>query len=195
MERKYLKVSPRCFSKSRANTFSEKEYDIYFNKSVVAVGWNEVDFTKFEKSDTDNLLKAVKQNCYISKGLDEDTCFKLFLFKGYFIQVGRFHSINCGDRIIVPFYDTIRLAVAEETTYYDQSIVDYELSNIDNESVIDFQMANQRKVSYLYTGDSFKTIPIETLSASLQHKLILKSTTVLDLEECKEEIERLFEED
>jgi len=43
MERKYLKIRRRCFSKSRANTFSEKEYDIYFNKSVVAVGWNEVD--------------------------------------------------------------------------------------------------------------------------------------------------------
>jgi len=45
----------------RAMSQTDAEFDLFFNKGVVAVGWSEIDFTAF---DVEDLIKAVDAAYY-----------------------------------------------------------------------------------------------------------------------------------
>ena len=166
MQRNYFAV--------RAMGSTESDFQIFFNNSVVAVGWSEIDFTQYPKEKTNELKDAVYE-CYYSS---EE---KLPQVIGRQLnQVSRFHNINKGDYIIIPFYNSIRLAIAEDQIIYNE------------EEGYDADLSNQRKVSYLYSDKVLKTIPRDFLTEALQRRLRVRGSTILDLFEFKDEIEKLF---
>ena len=168
MDRKYLMV--------RAMHSSQADFNIFFKNSVVAVGWSEIDFSEFDKEGIEHLLGSVEEEYYNSDDILPQVVGRQLN------QVRRFHNINEGDYIIIPFYNSIRLAVADEKILYDESACANDL-------------ANQRKVRYQYSGDTYKTIPRDVLSEAFQRRLRVRGSTVSDLYEFKDEIEKLFSQD
>jgi restriction system protein len=168
MDRNYLMV--------RAMHSSQKDFEIFFDNSVVAVGWSETDFTEFDKEATEDLQDSVEEEYYSSEGILPQVVGRQLN------QVRRFHNITTGDYILIPFYNSIRLAIAEDKILYDENSYEYDL-------------ANQRKVSYQYSGNTYKTVPRDVLSEALQRRLRVRGSTVSDLYEFKDEIEKLFSRD
>lgn len=160
----------------RAMHSSGKDFEIFFDNSVVAVGWSEIDFSEFDKDGIEHLLGSVEEEYYGSEDILPQVVGRQLN------QVRRFHNIKPGDYIVIPFYNSIRLAVAEDKILYDESSYDNDL-------------ANQRKVSYQYSGNTYKTIPRDVLSEALQRRLRVRGSTVSDLYEFKDEIEKLFSQD
>lgn len=167
MERNYYAV--------RAMASTEKDFQIFFENSIVAVGWSEIDFTEYPKDKTKELLDAVYE-CYYSSGDRQPQVIGRQLN-----QVSRFHNIKNGDYILVPFYNSIRLAIAEDEIIYSDDAYDNDLSN-------------QRKVRYIYLDNQYKTISRDFLTEALQRRLRVRGSTILDLFEFKDEIEKLFSE-
>jgi predicted Mrr-cat superfamily restriction endonuclease len=160
----------------RAMASSEQDFKVFFDNNVVAVGWSDVDFSKYTKDKTEELVSAVEKIYYSSDNVFAPTVGKKLN------EVRRFHNIQKGDLIIIPFYNAIRLAFADDKILYDKNTYDLDLSN-------------QRKVQYVRSGDSFKTIPRDVLSEALQRRLRVRGSTVSDLYEFKDEIEKLFSKD
>ncbi len=168
MDRNYLMV--------RAMHSSETDFKIFFDNNVVAVGWRDIDFSKHNTDQIEELINAVIDCYYTSPDILPQV-----MGRGL-NQVRRFHSINKGDYIIIPFYNSIRLAIADEKIIYDENAYEADLTN-------------QRKVNYLFSGDTLKTIPRDVLSEALQRRLRVRGSTVSDLYEFKDEIEKLFSKD
>lgn len=165
LERQYFMV--------RAMNSRESDFKILFEDSVVAVGWSEVDFTTYTKDQTEQLIHEVNK-CYYK---DREVFAPLVGKK--LNEVRRFHNINSGDYLVIPFYNSIRIAIAEEKAVY-------------NEDAEENDLCNQRKVSYQYSGSTIKTIPRDVLSEAFQRRLRVRGSTVSNLYEFKEEIEKLF---
>lgn len=165
MERNYYMV--------RAMFSREKDFEEFFKKSVVAVGWSNVDFTQY--TSVEALRDAVNAEYYqnrskaaqvISKNLNE---------------VERFKNIKKGDFIIVPHYSGIVLAEAEKDEIY-----------CDDNWVYELDLSNQRKVAYRYLDKDPLIIPRNELSEGLQRRLRVRGNTVSNLYEFKDEIEKIF---
>jgi predicted Mrr-cat superfamily restriction endonuclease len=168
MEKHYFMV--------RAMNSSENDFSIFFDNQVVAVGWSDVDFTLFNKEQTEDLVEVVEEKYYSSSDILPQVVGRQLN------QVRRFQNINGGDLIMIPYYNSIRLAIAEDEIIYDEEAYDSDLSN-------------QRKVKYLFSAGTFKTIPRDALSEALQRRLRVRGSTVSDLYEFKDEIETLFSKD
>jgi restriction system protein len=161
---------------ARAMASTENDFKVFFDNSVVAVGWSEIDFSQYKTEQTENLVEAVESCYYSASGVFAPLVGKKLN------EVRRFHNINSGDFILIPFYNSIRLAIAESKIIYDNNAYDFDLSN-------------QRKVSYVHSNGTFKTIPRDVLSEALQRRLRVRGSTVSDLYEFKDEIEKLFSKD
>lgn len=147
------------------------EFDVFFSGSVVAVGWSRIDFADHPNADV--LSRAVRQE-YYSDGSTYPT-----VIGKKINEVKRFKRISAGDLILVPFHNSIRLAIAKEPEKYESSSV-----------LLD--MANQRKVSYLKSSaDDLLTIPRTRLSEGLQRRLRVRGVTIADLAEFGPELESL----
>jgi restriction system protein len=157
----------------RAMNSTQEDFDIFFKNNVVAVGWSDIDFSDFKAQKVDDLVDEVDKCYYASHDY-----FKPWVAKKL-NEVRRFHEITDGDFIIIPFYNSIRFAVAKSERQYSDETYDRDLSN-------------QRKVKYLYTGATLKTIPRDDLSEALQRRLRVRGSTVSNLFEFKQEIEKLF---
>ena len=160
----------------RAMDSQPNDFKVFFENKVVAVGWSEVNFTLFDKTDTQNLRKEVESIYYSSGDWHPPTVGKKLN------EVKRFHNIKSGDYIIIPFYNAIRMAIAKKEHIYDNNAYDLDL-------------ANQIGVNYLFTDNDFKTILRNSLSEGLQRRLRVRGSTVSDLYEFKDEIEKIFEKD
>ena len=168
MERNYYTV--------RAMASSEQEFRIFFENSVVAVGWSDVPFNKYPIDQTEQLVDEV-QDCYYASGNAH-----LPTVSKKLNEVRRFHNIKNGDYIIIPFYDSIRLAIADDGILFD-----------DGAKALD--LGNQRKVRYVFSNGAIKTIPRDVLSEALQRRLRVRGSTVSDLYEFKDEIEKFFNQE
>lgn len=162
MNKRYLMV--------RAMTSQEIHFKEFFDNNIVAVGWSRVHFE--EHDNYDNLRDAVRKEYYsdksgrlISKKLNE--CI-------------RFKKIKAGDRIIIPYYSGIALAIAEKEELYSE-----EAYNID--------LSNQHRVSFLNKNGIIFSVPRNNLSEGLQRRLRVPGMCVSDLSEFSEEIDKLFE--
>lgn len=164
-------MSERHYFMVRAMLSEEKDFDVFFKNNVVAVGWSDVNFKEF--SDRESLREAVRKQYYDSNQTAPQTVSKNLN------EVVRFKGIQRGDYIIVPFYSSIALAVAETGEVYSQADFDRDLSN-------------QRKVTYRYSGSDVLRIPRNELSEGLQRRLRVRGTTVANLFEFGEEIETIF---
>lgn len=164
MERNYYMV--------RAMLSREEDFDIFFKNNIVAVGWSEVDFTKYKTSDA--LRDAVRKSYYENSGRAPQVDSKNLN------EVERFKNIQAGDYIIVPFYSGIALCVAEKEELYNNEAYRSDLSN-------------QRRVAYRYLDNELLVIPRTELSEGLQRRLRVRGNTVSNLYEFKDEIEKIFE--
>ena len=137
----------------------------------MAVGWSDVNFTLY--SDVANLRDKVYEEYYekeakapqvVSRNLNE---------------VERFKSMKKGDYVIVPYYSFIAIAEVE----------DKELYSIDS---LDLDLSNQRSVTYRYSNGKLLKIPRNELSEGLQRRLRVRGSTVSNLFEFSDEIDKLF---
>lgn len=160
----------------RAMNSQVKDFKVFFENKVVAVGWSEINFTDFQKKDVNKLKNEVKKVYYSSKDWHPPLVGKKLN------EVRRFHTIQKGDFIIIPYWNSIRLAIATDEHIY-------------SEKAYDLDLANQIKVEYLLTKNGFKTIPRNSLSEGLQRRLRVRGSTVSDLYEFRDEIEQIFEKD
>lgn len=147
-------------------------FDVFFDNSVVAVGWSDTPFNEYTNADC---LVSIVREGYRGKSPQ---------FVGRLMnQIRYFKNLNDGDRIIVPFYDSIRLAtVSGHDELYDEAQVDTT------------DLANQRRVNYVSGDDgNLLTIPRSDLSEGLAKRLRMPGTAVGNLWEFSDEIENLFE--
>lgn len=153
----------------RAMTSQEKHFKEFFGNSVVAVGWSSVHFDDYDNRD--DFVDTIKSYYYSNKrgpqvGRNINECI-------------RFKKLKAGDYIIVPYNSAIALAIAGGEELY-------------SESAFELDLANQHKVSYLYKDDNILSVPRNNLSEGLQRRLRVPGSTVLDLSEFSDEIEKLF---
>lgn len=157
----------------RAMVSAQEDFDVFFRNNVVAVGWSDVDFTAYESADT--LVQAVMDDYY-----DDGTTAPQVVGKRN-NEVRRFKGIRKGDHIIVPYLNSVRLAIACGEERFSLS---------DGESR---DLANQHVVSFVRDDDGdYRTIPREQLSEGLQRRLRVRGTTIADLSEFAEEVKELF---
>lgn len=157
----------------RAMLSTEKDFELFFGKNVVAVGWSEVDFTSFE--DIGALLDKVNEVYYRDSRIAPQ-------FSGKKLnEVRRFMEIKEGDYILVPYQSFIRLAIAESKRLYDKSI----------SKTLD--LSNQLQVEYQKLGGELRTIPRNGLFEGLQRRLRVRGSTVTNLSEFGDQIEEIFD--
>lgn len=159
----------------RAMNSESKDFKVFFENKVVAVGWSEVDFTQYANNPT-KLRNAVNQMYYADKDFHPPLVGKKLN------EVQRFQKIKAGDYIIIPYYNSIRLAIAKSQFRYKNSAYDMDL-------------ANQLETEYLMTDNDFKTVPRNSLSEGLQRRLRVRGSTVSDLYEFEYEIEKIFKKE
>jgi len=161
----------------RAMYQSPEEFDIFFKNNIVAVGWSEIDFSKYNEISKlrEDILKVYggylegANPSYVSKQLN---------------MACRFKSIKSGDRIIIPHCGSICLAEACEEEIYDLSVKK------------EYDLSNQRRVKYLKTkSGEIKIIPRENLSEALQRRIKVRGTSCGDLNEFADELKNLFEKE
>jgi restriction system protein len=158
----------------RAMRSAQEDFEVFFRNNVVAVGWSRVDFTAFES--TDELIQAVEKEYYS----DGSTAPQVVGKKRN--EVRRFKAIEEHDRIVVPYWSSVRLAVAGREGRYSAQ---------DGDSR---DLGNQRAVSFVRdAGGGYLTVPRDQLSEGLQRRLRVRGNTVADLSEFVEEVKRLFD--
>ena len=156
----------------RVKLSCESDFKVFVKNNVVAVGWSNVDFTGY--TDVKELREAVHKVYYKNTNRASQTVGKNLN------EIERFKKIKKGDYIIIPYYNSIVLAEAE-----DEELFSSEAKKID--------LANQHKVAYrAINGETFK-IPRNDLSEGLQRRLRVRGNTVSNLYEFKEEIEKIFQ--
>ena len=156
----------------RAMSSQEEHFREFFDNSIVAVGWANIDFSKC--SDSNELSKEVRKEYYqnqysssISKKIN--SCL-------------RFNKIKKDDFIIVPYYSSIALAIAEGEKEYK-----------DDDKTRELDLVNRHKVKYLRENDNtIITVARSDLSEGLQRRLRVMGSSVSDLSEFSEEIDKLF---
>jgi hypothetical protein len=156
----------------RAMLSTEKDFQLFFSKSVVAVGWSKVDFTAFKNSQ--ELALKVTDVYYKGTQIAAPSLGKKVN------EAKRFFDIKEGDFIIVPYHESICLAVAKAKRFYDKNIA----------GTLD--LSNQLEVEYQKTKGQPRVISRNSLREGLQRRLRVRGSTVSNLYEFSDEIEDLF---
>ncbi len=164
-------MADRNYYMVRAMFSREDDFKIFFNNNVVAVGWSEVDFTKF--SDIVELQEEVRKVYYENGNKAQQVISKKMN------EIERFKHIQKSDYILVPFNSYIALAEAGEKEIYSDESYEQDL-------------ANQRSVAYRYENGKPLIIPRNELSEGLQRRLRVRGNTVANLFEFKDEIDMIF---
>lgn len=158
----------------RAMGSEQEDFDVFFRNSVVAVGWSQVDFTEFDSSE--DLVRAVEAEYYVDGSTDSRVVGKK---KN---EIRRFKGIQEGDRIVVPYWSSVRLAIAQGEGKFSRQ---------DGKTR---DLANQHVVSFIPDANgAYLTVPREQLSEGLQRRLRVRGSTVADLGEFDQEVGHLFD--
>lgn len=156
----------------RAMHSSESDFRVFFDQSVVAVGWSEIDFTEYDNNN--DIAEAVRE---LYKKYHPGTAPQVVGKKVN--EVVRFRNIKKGDIIIVPYNNCIRIAISN-------GIYRYSVESKKND------LANQLSVTYLSNENGLVTIPRYELFEDLQRRLRVRGSTVSDLYEFGTEIEKIL---
>jgi len=166
------KTEHRDYYMVRAKNQTDDEFDYFFENEVVAMGWSRVDVRELEsKSEVDDVLSAhydFWSDAYTSvRGRREN-------------EILRFNEIEEGDRVLVPYRSSVALATVDgEHRYVSDTDVD---------------LSNQITVTYERDeGGELLTVSRSDLTGALQSRLRVPGSTVTDLNEFANEIERLFD--
>jgi len=146
---------------------NNKNFDIFFKKNVVAVGWSDFSF-----KDYNNIEDLFPEIGYL-KNVAPTTAGK---WKN---QIRRFKHLKFEDRIIIPYYNSICLAIVQEEEIYSKE--DYK-----------YDQSNQRTVQYLKRNNDLILIPRNSLSERLQRRLRVRGTTIANLWEFHQELDLIF---
>lgn len=170
MNRKYFMI--------RAMDSREDDFREFFGNNVVAVGWSQVDLSNPSKS-VEEIIREADEVYYADTDIAPQVRGKKLN------EIRRFLSIKDGDFLIIPYYGSIRLAVAKSR-----------FTHKDEPSTISLDLANQLEVQYVASSSSeLRTIPRAALSEGLQRRLRVRGSTVSDLSEFGKEIEQIFSEE
>lgn len=164
-------MAERNYYMVRAMYSREEDFNAFLKNNVVAVGWSDVDFSRFP--DSSALREEVRKTYYSENDRAQQTISKRLN------EVERFKNIRKGDYIIVPFYSFIAIAEAEADEIYSEK--DYPLD-----------LANQRRVAYRYVDEHPLLIPRNELKEGLQRRLRVRGSSVSNLFEFQDEIEKIF---
>lgn len=148
---------------------SEKCVTNFTNNSIVAVGWSDINFSEQNSSkEIFNKLPYLKDMAPQAAGRHRS-------------QIDRFLNIRENDRILVPHWDSICLALARNQRKY-------------NESTYEIDQSNELFVEYLKDSKGeILSIPRDSISEGLQRRIRVRGMTISDLNEFYLEIENLFE--
>lgn len=116
------------------------DFDVFLGKSVVAMGWSRIDFSKLP--DENAVADAVRELCKRNNWINNANQLGKAL-----AEVKRFKGIKSGDRILVPYHDSVCLATGTGKEQYDKN----DGKNLD--------LANQKSVTYVMAADG-KPLPI-----------------------------------
>ena len=156
----------------RAKDSSGEYFNILEKNRIVGVGWSKVRFRDYKYED---IAEAVK-NAY-SDYTNGTTAPQVVGKK--LNEVRRFKSIKDGDIVIVPHSSEVWIAKATGEERYD-------------ENSIKLDIANQKEVNYFRNEkDEIIAIPRTELSEGLSRRLRVRGSSVSDLSEFKEEIEKI----
>jgi len=131
------------------------------DKSLVGIGWSEVDFSKH--ADAESAIKEIEEK-YGTVGRSGN-------------QIRRFFQIVEGDVVIVPLPWRVAIGFAGKQMFYDQNW--YERDR-----------ANHRNITFTFDEkNNVHTIPRSSFSEAFQRRLRVQGMTVNDISEFKNEIE------
>ena len=138
------------------------DVDDFVKKSKVAVGWSDIDFTKYINRQ-DELLEDAQKRYYSSDDVSPQLRGRK---RG---EIKRFISIQKGDVIVVPSYRSFYLGYATGDFIYDESCRDDDLSN---QLSVDFKKdENGEPIAFAQEGKN----------TALTTKLGVRGFTVLDI--------------
>lgn len=140
------------------------DVDDFVKKSKVAVGWSDIDFTKYI-DDQDRLLEEVQNHYYSGNNVSHT-------IRGRKLgEIKRIINIRKGDVIVVPSYRSFYIGVATGEFVYDKTSYDEDLSN---QLFVDFKK-----------DENNEPIPFERngKNTALVTKLKVRGFTVLDIKE------------
>jgi restriction system protein len=156
----YYMIRPRYFNNAC--------YDIFTKKNIVAVGWSDFDFSKY-----DNIEELFPEIHYL-KDVAPTTAGK---WKN---QIRRFKNLQDQDKIIIPFGNKVLLAAIDGNT-----------ETFSKEDAKHDQ-ANQRKAKYFQRDGRIIEIPRNHLSERLQRRLRVRGNTIANLWEFENELNDVF---
>lgn len=161
MTKNYFMVRPMAQSEEYLNNFTKN--------SIVAVGWSDVNFTEH----LNNLESIFSKLDYLKDVAPQ-------IQGRHKNQIRRFCSIKEGDRILIPYWDSVLLATATGEPKYNENV--------------DINQANEHRVNYLLQKSSpeLLLIPRTYLSEGLQRRIRVRGMTISDLNEFSDEIEKFF---
>jgi restriction system protein len=160
----------------RAMRQTEADFEIFFKKAVVAVGWSKVRFSDYD--DATELARKVEATYYP----DGTTSTSVVGRKRN--EVVRFKGMSAGDRIVVPHYDKVCFATVQNGELFDETASSDEID-----------LGNQRRVIYLRSGSTRFEISRKELREGLQRRLSVRGSTVADLGEFALELSHYWNEE
>ena len=165
-------IEDRDYYMVRAKNQTQEEFDFFFENGVVAMGWSRVDVRTLDsKEEVDYVLSDhydFWSDAYSSvRGRREN-------------EILRFNKIQEGDRVLVPYRSSVALGTADgEHRYVPDTGVD-----LSNQIVVVYERDEE--------GDLL-TVSRSDLTGALQSRLRVPGSTVTDLNEFADEVERLFD--
>lgn len=156
----------------RAKDQTDDEFAYFFQNSMVAIGWSRVDVRSLDsKEQVDDVVSDhydFWSDAYSSvRGRREN-------------EILRFNGIEERDRILIPYRSSVALATVDgEHRYVPNTGVD-----LSNQIVVSYERDDE--------GDLL-TVSRSDLTGALQSRLRVPGSTVTDLNEFADEIERLFD--
>lgn len=166
-----LETEGRDYYMVRAKDQTPEEFELFFDKEVVAIGWSKVDVRGLEtKDEVDEAMSPHysfwREASSRVRGRREN-------------EILRFNNIEAGDRVIVPYHSSVALATATGDHVYEPGG--------------SFDFANRIRVNYLRQDGEVVAVPRDELTEGLSRRLRVRGMTVNDLNEFDEEIERLYQ--
>jgi len=159
----------------RAMASQEADFKVFFEGSVVALGWSRVNFMDYHDRVDELLERVTKEYEYDAPDLWAPSVGRQLN------QIRRFMAFVAGDRVVVPYYDGVCLATVTGPRRYSEAAKHTDLCN---QIAVDYQLDPS-------TGQP-RVIPRNSLSEALQRRLRVRGSTLSDLAEFSEEVDRMF---
>ncbi len=159
----------------RAGLQTPEEFNVFFRNGVndvVAVGWSKINFSGH--TDPETLVEAVRQEYYA----DNKTARQVIGRK--LNEIRRFKGLRPGDRVVVPYFNQVRLGEIANGGLYDATFAD------------SLDLSNQYPVNYLMNNGQYISILRTEFKGALQSRLRVPGTAVIDLDEFESDLNEFF---